>query len=327
MPHVSMASPATARSRPLKRSASMASLPTPPRTNRRAKHRKLRSLKAEIEEEEEEQQADETATSDDEHRPTGEANNKKRWISTVQEENEEEEAAFWLAGSSSSGKMKDKVEAKVEKSPAVDSDSDSESSTSFLLRLRQKSSTVGSAPVSPPPSRRRRSGAKIAPTLGILPAVEEKPSPAGTSPPETPKSSKMHAMRDSPENPFLASPLELDNAVSPSVVSTALPKLKEKPTMAFVLSQFTSTPEHPDYSPDFRGSPRVLWPAKNKISPALAPPDSPSNRAHRRKAGRPRLSLADSDDELDGKGEDDEEEVPLRPVRLFGSGNQRSSRS
>ncbi|KIK63981.1 hypothetical protein GYMLUDRAFT_71444 [Collybiopsis luxurians FD-317 M1] len=342
-------SPVAAHSaRPLKRSASMASLPTPPRTSRRTKNRKLRSLKAATAEEERE--ADGSASSDDEQEESGEPKYKKRRISSAQEETQDNEAAFWLAGSLSSGKETVEEPTTVD---AVDSDSDSETTTSFLSRRAQKSSTVGSAPVSPPPSHRRPAGAKIAPTLNLLPAVEENPSPAGTSPPETPKSSKMRAFRDSPDNPFLASPLDLDAAASTSLSSKELPKLEEKPTMTYVFRGVKKTypnpyydhekdrprspdpnsrlsPEHPDFSPDLRGAPRALWPRKKKVSPSLAPPDSPSNRAHRRKAARPVPSLASSEDELDSKEDDEQEKISLRPVRLFdqsGHGRRLTSRS
>lgn len=79
-------------------------------------------------------------------------------------------------------------------------------------------------------------------------------------------------------------------------------------------------PEHEDYIPDLRGAPRALWPKKKKGPPApLASPESPT-RAHRRKKA---VQLVDSDHELDAKGVGDEDEVSLRPVRLFGPGARR----
>ncbi|KAJ3740184.1 hypothetical protein DFH05DRAFT_456948 [Lentinula detonsa] len=341
MPDSSILSPVASRSaRPLKRSASAASLPTPPRTNRRQKNRKLRTLKV-IDEEERDEDG---ATSLDEEEESQGAKYKRRKISGVIEENEADEDAFWMAGSPTSKKGKTK------ESNVDESDSDSDTTTSFLSRRGQKSSTVGSAPVSPPPSHRRVPAAKIASVapalkLKLLPVVEESPSPSGTSPPATPKSSKMPASRDTPNNPFLASPLDLDNAASGSKSpGSSLGPLKEKATMTYVFRGVKKTyanpyydhennktrspeptsllpPEHEDYTPDLRGAPRALWPRKKKGVP-LPVPDSPTNRARRRKAPvRPTATLIDSDDELDDKG-DDEEDVSLRPVRLFGPGGR-----
>jgi len=318
-------------SRPLKRSASAALLPTPPRTNRRRKNGKLRSLMAANEDQRG------TTSSDEEEEETGEGKYKKRRISSAPEENDDDEEAFWMAGASSSQKDKDKD------SSTVDTDSDSETTTSFLSRRVQKSSTMGSAPVSPPPSHRRLPGAKIVstPVLKLLPVVEENPSPSGTSPPETPKSSKTSALKDSPNNPFLASPLDLDDAdVSPRTPNDTV---KERPTITYVFRGVKKTypnpyydhendrprspdpnsllsPEHEDYTPDLRGAPRALWPRKKGPAP-LSTPESPTrvSRARRRKAA---VQLLDSDDELDGKGDDNEEEVSLRPVKLFGPGGR-----
>ncbi|KAF9066982.1 hypothetical protein BDP27DRAFT_1423273 [Rhodocollybia butyracea] len=321
----SIKSPATAR--PLKRSATAASLPTPPRTNRRRKNGKLRSLKA-VEE-------DEHGTTASEEEDIGEVKYKRRRINNVVDKTEDVEAAFWMAGSSS-GKSK------ARQSPTLDTDSDSdaETTTSFLSRRGQKSSTMGSAPVSPPPSRRRHATvAKIPPALKLLPVEEENPSPSGTSPPETPKSTRI--ARDSPENPFLASPLDL-NDVSSTSKSPRTPKEfpTEKPTITYVFRGVKKTypnpyydhernrarspdpnsllpPEHEDFTPDLRGAPRALWPKKKKVSPPLSSPESPSNRARRRKDARNAPNLADSDNELEDRDGDDDE-VSLRPVKLFG---------
>ncbi|KAJ3805479.1 hypothetical protein F5876DRAFT_81740 [Lentinula aff. lateritia] len=335
MPDSAISSPGASRStRSLKRSASAASLPTPPRTNRRRKNRKLRSLKA-VEEE-----AGGEASSDEEQRP--ERQSKRRKISNVPEDDEE---AFWTAGSPTSHNLQ---KGNVKEADEVGTESDSDTATSFLSRHGQRSSTVGSAPVSPPPSHRRIPAAKIAsiaPALQLLPVVEENPSPSGTSPPVTPKSSKTLALRDSPYNPFLASPLDLDDAASTSKsskMSTGL--LQEKPTVTFIFRGVKKEypnpyydhakdkprspepnsllpPEHKDYTPDLRGTPRALWPRKKKAA-LLSAPESPSNRASRRKAPVQSVpTLTESDDELDSKG-DDEEAVSLRPVRLFGPGGR-----
>lgn len=225
--------PSSPISRPPKRSASTASLPTPPRTNRRRKNGKLRSLKAAaVQEEEEEEEGGGAASSDEEGEGAGQGKYKKRRISSIAEEKEDEDA-FWMAGASASNKGKSK-ESEVD----TDSDSDSETTTSFLSRRVQRSSTMGSAPVSPPPSHRRLPGAKIAttPMMKLLPVIAEDPSPSGTSPPETPKSSKTHTIRDSPSNPFLASPLDLgDTASSSASPKTPKESHKERPTITYVL--------------------------------------------------------------------------------------------
>ncbi|KAJ4474490.1 hypothetical protein J3R30DRAFT_3509508 [Lentinula aciculospora] len=334
-----MSSPVTSRStRPLKRSASAASLPTPPRTNRRQKNRKLRSLKAVTEEE---RGVDAVTSSDEEGRT--ETTHKRRRISSIREPHEDDEETFWMAGPSTSQK------GKAKESSAVESDSDSDTTTSFLSRRGQQSSTVGSAPVSPPPSHRRIPAAKIAsvaPALKLLPVVEENPSSSCTSPPETPKSSKMSPSRDSPNNPFLASPLDLDTAASACFVSIDLPTFLDvrfAHTSLFFSRGVKKTypnpyydhendrprspepnsllpPEHEDYTPDLRGAPRALWPRKKKAASPAA--ESPSNRSRRRKAPlRSAPFLSQSDDELDDKT-DDGEEVSLRPVRLFGPGGR-----
>ncbi|KAJ3712939.1 hypothetical protein FB446DRAFT_734961 [Lentinula raphanica] len=339
MPTSSMASPVRSPSaRPLKRSASAASLPTPPRTNRRNKNRKLRSLK-----EAEEEQG---ATSSDEEGVQNEAKFKRRRITRVLEEEEDDEETFWMAGSSTLQKGSQKGKTKEDPN-ATESDSDSDTTTSFLSRRGQKSSTVGSAPVSPPPSHRRIPAAKIAsvaPSVKLLPVVEENSNSVGSSPPTTPQSSKMSALRDSPNNPFLASPLELGNAASTSSTpKMSLGPLEEKPEITYVFRGVRKAypnpyydhennktrspeptsrlpPEHEDYTPDLRGAPRVLWPRKK--GGRLPIPESPSNRSRRRKvAARPVATLVDSDDELDAKGAD-EEEPSLKPVRLFGPGSR-----
>ncbi|KAL0057230.1 hypothetical protein AAF712_016137 [Marasmius tenuissimus] len=372
-------------SRPLKRSASTASLPTPPRTLRRRRNAKSRRAAP--------------VSSDDDsdvEEKRGRAV-KRRKISSIREEDEDQEA-FWAADDDrlEQGSTKPKsTMSEPEMSLAGFDESDSET-TSFLSRRRfkQSASSTGSAPVSPPPSYRRPRGAKVVNIkttrqLALKAVVEEReegqkeeekavekkedasPGTIASPPPATPKTPKaqirsgispMMLLRDSPDNPFLSSP-ESPSGTGPSTATVAEGRGKgavfeEQPFVQMVFRGVRKTypnpyydhkrgrpkspdpnsllpPEHPDYSPDLRGQPKVLWPTK-KSKAAVEEPKTPTKKplarttpaaaaaslktppqTKKRTTGKTR-NLVDSDDEdEDEKGLDEDDVLPVRPLRLF----------
>ncbi|KAG7092007.1 hypothetical protein E1B28_008394 [Marasmius oreades] len=389
--------------RPLKRSASTASLPTPPRTQRR-RRRNMRSKKDVSTDEDcdtggEGQDGRVIFGSDEEDEGDNARIHKQGSVSHVSEDDEQD--AFW-AESVSKPKVSKNSSSWSLSEPEVGTalgDDNSDLETSFLSRRRVKQSmTTSSAPVSPPPSHRRPRAAKVANiktgragAFAVLHAVaeteeEESPSsrpdaelksstnasplPLTSSPPTTPKTPKsqirsgispMMFLRDSPDNPFLSSP------ESPSGSSSAAERpagnggvYEEKPTVEMVFRGVRKSypnpyynhklgrpnspklnsllpPEHPDFSPDSRIVPRVLWPRKAKVKNArtdeIEEPTTPTKVKGRnvasllktppmtvkRTAGKVAHanspSLIDSDDE--NQKLDPEAVFPVRPIRLF----------
>ena len=91
-------------------------------------------------------------------------------------------------------------------------------------------------PVSPPPSRRTAVA-----TPKVFVTREPQPCIATGSPPVTPKtrSSTRRILRDSPDNPFLATPEKsVEDTPSPSGTSANPSPLQERPTIAYVLYFF-----------------------------------------------------------------------------------------
>ena len=164
--------------RPLKRSASTASLPTPPRSYRRLARGKSRGSC--------DSDSDENVglTSDDE--PLGQRHKKRR----IGEEKKGDEDAFWL------GKTATDLTPVAKNQPASKSN--------------DVSTTIGST----------------------------------ASPPVTPKtrSSTRRALRDSPDNPFLATPEDhIDDSpshIDSSANSSPHEPLPERPTITYVLYVF-----------------------------------------------------------------------------------------
>lgn len=204
------------------------------------------------------------------------------------------------------------------------------------LLYRRGQAHVDVAPVSPPPSRRR-------PVVSTpKPRGPRKPEPhiATDSPPVTPKtrSSTRRALRDSPDNPFLATPENHAEDTPSSSGSSANPSphgpLQERPTISYVFRgvrrecknplynhaqdrPFSPPPEsklaidHPDYSPAIHCTPKRLFsdarPKRKK--PSTSKPDVLSSKRARQRS--PSLS-ADEDD----VGE-------IRPLKLdFGPGKR-----
>ena len=187
-PHVDVTMP-----RPLKRSASVASLPTPPRTH----HKRTRS---------DSDSSDEDST----HRTRT-----KRVKCKSSAGEADEEIAFWAGtGRASSGTTAARKEPQPEKKEVEQPDS---SPSPAVLRYRVK------APVSPPPSRRQpqvqpsrassvepctaRPGLVTPPRRLFLRA----PSALPKTPTKKSKPNRIWPTRDSPNNPFLS-----DDACVPS---------------------------------------------------------------------------------------------------------------
>ena len=197
--------------RPLKRSASTASLPTPPRTHRRhARGTSRGSCDSDSDE-------NVVLSSDDEDRE-GESRgalNKKRRMGETNAADANEEA-FWL-GDSSTG---------VASSSSTKNDTSSKAP--LLYRRLQAQAQMDVAPVSPPPSHRK---------VAVV-------TPQATSPPSTPRtrSATKRALFDSPNNPFVSTPQKVvDDSDTPSPSASSAnpsprtPKTSEKPTITYVL--------------------------------------------------------------------------------------------
>ena len=262
--------------RPLKRSASTASLPTPPRTRRKnARGKSKDSFDSDSDE-------NVVLTSDDEL--LGQRHKKRR----------------------------------------------TEESESKPLLYRRGQAQADVTPFSPPPSNRRPAVSTPKP----LDAPRPEPLISTASPPVTPKpqSSTRRALRDSPDNPFLATPENHADDTPSSSNSSAKPSphgpLQERPTIAYVFRgvrrecknplynhaqdrPFSPPPEsklaidHPDYSPAIHCTPKRLFanahPKRRK--PAVSKPDTLSRKRARQRS--PSLS-ADEDDDV---GE-------IRPLKL-----------
>jgi hypothetical protein len=196
-------------SRPLKRSASTASLPTPPRTHHKRKGGRSRASY--------ESDTDLESTASEDEEGGGRNTHKKRRMSEM---NEVDEEAFWMGTTSTTAKS-----VKTLKGDAKSTSTSKASSPAHPLLYRRRLNAASVvAPVSPPPSNRRKAMTSTATTPTIVDSVP-------SSPPATPESK--HPMRDSPNNPFLESP-EYD---STSAKSTPVPRTpqQEKPTVTYVL--------------------------------------------------------------------------------------------
>ncbi|KAJ7707420.1 hypothetical protein B0H17DRAFT_1191922 [Mycena rosella] len=227
--------------RPLKRSASVASLPTPPRTHRKRKRAASKHSR----------NSDDglTATDDDE-------DDDEKLIKEA-----EDEESFWLAANPPSTSRN--------ASPPL-----------LYRRLQAHSQTQvhGVPPVSPPPSHRKPPAKAAALSPTPTPKSASTVSPPSTPPPKRRKVTDF-IPRDSPDNPFLASPLGSQDEIIVNE-SDSVPSIQEeKPTMALVFRgvrrnfpnpYYNSSssapnpnsqlpPEHPDFEPDERGVRKLLF--------------------------------------------------------------------
>jgi hypothetical protein len=211
------------RSQLLKRSASVASLPTPPRTHCKRSRSRVRTSVSH----------NDSDRSGEDQSP-GRKRRRTLGVLPSHDEDEKDENAFWTGrvGPSHGEKQEKKV---------VEVDKTKESSPSpAMLRYCPK------ALVSPPPSRRQP---LIQPAR---PASVDRESPSAFEAfktPTKPKATKIWPKRDSPNNPFLSDSSEKVKLVSEwdcsdeeEVVGeawvhegTPTPTFEEKPTITYVL--------------------------------------------------------------------------------------------
>ncbi|KAJ7928803.1 hypothetical protein B0H13DRAFT_965106 [Mycena leptocephala] len=258
--------------RPLKRSASVASLPTPPRTHHKRKRGGSKHSRASDE--------DLTATDDDDD---------EKLIKEA-----EDEESFWLATNPASTTVKNAPPPLLYR----------------RLQAQSQSQTQlhGVPPVSPPPSHRK-------PPLKatVVPRTPTPKSASTVSPPATPSrcNGASSISRDSPDNPFLASPLGSQDEVLVDDSDSVPSSQEEKPTMAFVFRgvrrsfpnpYYTASstspnpnsqlpPEHPDFEPEERVGTRTVVLARARGEDGRADGPSPVHLAqtgHREEATRRR---------------------------------------
>lgn len=274
-------------SRPLKRSASLASLPTPPRTHHKRSRSKAASATSRYASEdsgsaselEDNLGGSFAARVDERHSKSGDESSrdkegyalmgrKKRRTTNVlpaHDEEEDDENSFWTGrsgGAASHGRKK---------SPAVEDQEDDKSPSPALLKYRVRE------PVSPPPSRRapqvqpRASSVQCSrspPPALLLPKPPVTPPRRfflrAPSSPSNSKAKKIWPTRDSPDNPFLAgegeastskasdwesSDDELPVGEAPERESTPTPApvFEEKPTITYVFRGQKATFHNPQY--------------------------------------------------------------------------------
>lgn len=247
--------------RVLKRSASTASLPTPPRTHRR--HKRGRS-RGDCDSDSDQDvnlggQGNALLSSDEDGElpEIGRTSYKKRKLSESKETDGDEEA-FWMAGpdpealhqvgregEETSGSNEEKI---------IHSDRSSSAPLVYRKSLQRNQSQSSKGLASPPPSHRKtQTQAPRTPPAG--PSTEVVMKTQSASPPKTPKkqtnlflrsrkglkSPQFPIISDSPDNPFYvipASPSPGEESESPRVDS-ASPRTPitahEKPTVTYVL--------------------------------------------------------------------------------------------
>ncbi|KAG6844860.1 hypothetical protein H0H87_002983 [Tephrocybe sp. NHM501043] len=300
--------------RPLKRSASVASLPTPPRTHHKRKHAS-RSLRSDDSDTDADMDRDEGSSASEAEVENGHHNknkNKKQRTSEKRSEDTEEEA-FWLSKSDGDAPVALPA-APSKKLP---------SGLVYRRRLAAAASTssVGSAPMSPPPSNRKT----------VVPVA----APVTPEPPR--RSKRVIPMRDSPNNPFLVSPASVvaDSASPTPSLSPHTPQQLERPTVTYVFRGVRGTfpnplydhkrgrprspsarsqlpIEHPDYSPDAHCPPKLLFPAAPRKPQRTRQTLEHELRGRKRaRAGSVSVSGSDADED-----EDLEERRKIKPKKL-----------
>jgi hypothetical protein len=212
--------------RPLKRSASLASLPTPPRTYHKRSLSRSHSHAQDTDSDSSEGDGDEGEQSgaDDGRLVLG---SKKRRTSLQKngQEIEEEENEFWMnnkAGTNASSKNNNKIASSKSQTTTPRSPSSSVSPAPLLYRLTHR------ALVSPPPSRRQSQSQSRHISPPVTPKRQASSRTKGSDP-----------IRDSPNNPFLVdtplpvSPSDILKLESPHTPSPM--DFMEKPTITYVL--------------------------------------------------------------------------------------------
>jgi hypothetical protein len=261
--------------RPLKRSASLASLPTPPRTHHKRSRSKAASATSryasedsgsasELEDnfggsfaarvdERHSKSGDETSGDKEGYALMGRKKRRTTNVLPAHDEEEDDENSFWTGrsgGAASHGRKK---------SPELEDQEDDKSPSPALLKYRVRE------PVSPPPSRR---APQVQPRASSVqrsrspPPALLLPKPPVTPPrrlflrappsPSNSKAKKIWPTRDSPDNPFLAGEVEASTSKASDWESsddelpvgeaperestpTPAPVFEEKPTITYVL--------------------------------------------------------------------------------------------
>lgn len=269
-------------SRPLKRSASLASLPTPPRTRHKRSRSKAVSATSrhasedsgsasELEDDlggscaariDERQRKSEDGTSGDNegHALVGRKKRRTTDILPARDEDEDDENSFWTGRSGGAATHGGK------KTSVVEDPEDERSPSPALLKYRVRE------PVSPPPSRRapqvqlRTSPvqhSRSPPPALFLPkppvTPPRKPFLRALPSPSNSKAKKIWPTRDSPDNPFLAGEgeasgwessddeLPVGEAPERENTPTPAPVFEEKPTITYVFRGQKATFHNPQY--------------------------------------------------------------------------------
>ncbi|KAJ7476007.1 hypothetical protein FB451DRAFT_1397378 [Mycena latifolia] len=285
--------------RPLKRSASVASLPTPPRTHHKRKRAASKHSR----------DSDEGLTATDEE-------DDEKLIKEA-----EDEESFWLATN-----------------PASTSRNASPPLLYRRLQAHGQTQLPGVPPVSPPPSHRKPPVKAV-----VVPRTPTPKSASTVSPPSTPPAKRRKGAaaplpRDSPDNPFLASPLGSQDEVIVNASDTVPSVQEEKPTMALVFRGVRRTfpnpyydpsstgpnpssqlpPEHPDFEPDERGVRKLLFGVGRKG--AVSKSGSKSRRAgevtSRGRQGRRATAGASSANRTPEDSDEDAEEKDIKPLKF-----------
>ncbi|KAF4573194.1 hypothetical protein AB1N83_005880 [Pleurotus pulmonarius] len=289
---------------PLKRTASTASLPTPPRTRRKPRVRRH----AANSKTDSDSDAAGGNSSDEDTLRLPENLHKKRRISAIPEVEEEDE--FWM------GTDRSKTLSTEASSSAKDRHDESPLSSPIpiLSRRKQAATSLGSAPVSPPPSRRvtRTVVSKVSDTP-VLASVAESPhvdTPSTTSPPVTPDNKLKSKSRrfkpsvmDSPDNPFVDSGAGSDGDEQESPDFELRTPPAERPTLTYVFrgvktrflnplyDHVNNRPlppdpdsllpvEHPDYTGDLTCPPKLLFPQARRRHTRAQSKRTPPPKVH-----------------------------------------------
>ncbi|EAU90236.1 hypothetical protein CC1G_11560 [Coprinopsis cinerea okayama7 len=328
--------PSSPQRRVLKRSASTASLPTPPRTyRRRARGRSRGSCDSDSDDDNApSQQHSPVSTDDESERPSGldERQSRKKRRTTLAQENDDEEA-FWMGGNDS--KQGDVSGANTKSAAA-------KSQGPLLYRKLQASastSQVEQGLLSPPASHRKPVNPPVAPR-------PTSPSPATTvSEPVTPQpkakskpfvdDSPVVGIVDSPSNPFVATPVGEDDDVE----SVASPKAEDhddepvydKPTVTYVFRGVKRVYQNPMYDPVKK---RAISPPPNSKLPVDDPLFSPdptckprllfpeAHKKRRAKHQKKPVPQARSDSDEEGSDSDADEGLGRGRIKApnFGAG-------
>ncbi|KAI5121438.1 hypothetical protein M0805_006199 [Coniferiporia weirii] len=310
---------ASSPKRSLKRSASTASLLTPPRTINRAGKKAGRRTKSRSRVSERE--TDHEATDSDTEIGTGggrrlDFGHKKRRLGDLDErlealiesiDGEDSENPFWV-GPSKTAEPADE-ERKGERA---------RSASPPLVHFR------GKAPVSPPPSHRQKPA-----VADVVDVVEQPPLP---STPKGKQRKEYSPVRDSPNNPFLDDDSPVSIAGDPVEPRTPTAQA-EKPTIAYVFRGVRATfanpmfnlppdvhersllpVEHPDYSPDPACPPKLLFADARK----RRAPSSPTRVGKSKSAERSTAAIPSNHTDDEWNDSDDEDDLHVTPPkRLF----------